>query len=443
MSAQQVFEPAKGAAKGSGHRVVLTGLGVVSSIGLGATEFLAGLRAGRSGARPISVFETSGYSHSTGCEVTRFDPGRWITNLQLDQLGRAAQFSVAAARMAVEDSGLDPAALRERRGLISIGTTDGESYDLDQLVETEITLGAEKMDPAAARRVPAGHLSVAIAQELGLSDVEAVTVPTACAAGNYAIGYGYDAVSSGEAEFAFCGGADAMCRKTFTGFYRLGTIAPDRCQPFDVDRQGILTGEGAGVLVLERLESALARGAHIYAEVLGYGLNCDAYHQVAPNQASVARCMERALENSGITPEQVDLISAHGTGTKANDVTEVGAIRQVFGGRPPRTVSMKSMLGHSMGAASALGAIGCALAIDNRFAPPTINHVTPDPECDVDCVPNEAIDADLKVVQNNGLAFGGNNAVVLFGRYDAADTAAASDTEYAASGAEDKEKALC
>ncbi len=266
--------------------------------------------------------------------------------------------------------------------------------------------------------MPAGRLSVDIAQELELTDVEAVTVPTACAAGNYAIGYGFDAVSSGEADFAFCGGADAMCRKTFTGFYRLGTIAPDRCQPFDADRKGILTGEGAGVLVLERLESALARGANIHAEVLGYGLNCDAYHQVAPNQDSVARCMDLALENAGVRKDEVDLISAHGTGTKANDVTEAGAIRQVFGSEPPRTVSMKSMLGHSMGAASALGAIGCALAIEHRFIPPTINHVTTDPECDVDCVPNHAVEAELKVVQNNGLAFGGNNAVLLLGRYD-------------------------
>jgi 3-oxoacyl-[acyl-carrier-protein] synthase II len=416
--AQQAVEPAGGEAR---HRVVLTGFGVVSSIGLGVAEFLQGLREGRSGAKPITVFDTEGFSHSTGCEVTRFDPARWVKELDLVQLGRATQFSVAAARMALEDSGLDLARLREQRGLISIGTTDGESYDLDQLVEAEISEGPERMDPTAVRRVPAGRLSVAIAQELGLSDVEAVTVPTACAAGNYAIGYGFDAVASGEAEFAFCGGADAMCRKTFTGFYRLGTIAPDRCQPFDVDRKGILTGEGAGVLVLERLDSALARGAHIYAEVLGYGLNCDAYHQVAPNRDSVARVMERALENSGVKPDQVDLISAHGTGTKANDVTEVGAIRQVFGDTPPRTVSVKSMLGHSMGAASALGAIGCALAIDNRFVPPTINHVTSDPECDVDCVPNQAVEADLRVVQNNGLAFGGNNAVVLLGRYDGAD----------------------
>lgn len=410
---------AAGPREGRPHRVVLTGLGVVSSIGTGVEEFLAGLREGRSGVRPISVFDTEGFGHSNGCEVRDFDPRTWIRTLDAADLGRATQFSVAAANMALEDAKLDAEQLRRRRGLVSIGTTDGESFDLDQLVETEIIDGPAAFDPAAARRVPAGRLSVAIAQELRLVDAEAVTVPTACAAGNYAIGYGYDAVSSGEADFALCGGADAMCRKTFTGFYRLGTIAPERCQPFDVDRMGILTGEGAGVLLLEQLDSALARGARIYAEVLGYGLNCDAHHQVAPNQASVARCMELALENAGVEADQVDLISAHGTGTRANDVTEAGAIREVFRGQPPRTVSMKSMLGHSMGAASALGAIGCALAIANRFVPPTINHVATDPECDVDCVPNHAVEADLKVVQNNGLAFGGNNAVLLLGRYDA------------------------
>ncbi|SOD62579.1 3-oxoacyl-[acyl-carrier-protein] synthase II [Streptomyces zhaozhouensis] len=424
MTATRLDAGAKAPDAEAGHRVVLTGLGVVSSIGLGADRFLEGLRAGRSGARPISVFDTEGFAHAQGCEVTEFEPERWIERLEPARLGRAAQFSAAAARMALADAGLDLDVLRDRRGMISIGTTDGESYDLDQLVEREVADGAGAFDGEAARRVPAARLSVVIAQELGLPDVEAVTVPTACAAGNYAIGYGFDAVRSGEAEFAFCGGADAMCRKTFTGFYRLGTIAPERCQPFDVDRKGILTGEGAGVLILERLESALERGATIYAEVLGYGLNCDAYHPVAPNQASVAECMRLAHENAGVKPEQVDLVSAHGTGTQANDVTETGAIREVFGETPPRTVSMKSMLGHSMGAASALGAIGCALALQNDFIPPTINHVTTDPECQVDCVPNEAVPAELRVVQNNGLAFGGNNAVVLLGRYDAAAEAA-------------------
>ncbi|MEV8450866.1 beta-ketoacyl-[acyl-carrier-protein] synthase family protein [Streptomyces parvus] len=400
------------------RRVVLTGFGVISSIGIGAAEFTESLRKGRSGVSPISVFDVEGFAHGNGCEVKGFEPEQWITRTPVQELGRASRFAVAAARMAVQDAGLDPEVLTGQRGLVSVGTTDGESFELDQLVAAELADGPENMDPEIVRRVSAARLSTTIAQELGLSDIEAPTIATACSAGNYAIGYGFDAVSSGEVDFALCGGADAMCRKTFTGFYRLGTIAPEFCQPFDADRKGILTGEGAGVLVLESLESALARNAVIYAEVLGYGLNCDAYHQVAPKGDSVAECMRIALENAGVKPQEVDLISAHGTGTKANDITEAGAIREVFAEDTPRTISLKSMLGHTMGAASALGAIACGLAITHGFIPPTINHRRTDPECDIDCVPNEAVEADLRIVQNNGLAFGGNNSIVILGKYE-------------------------
>ncbi len=401
------------------HRVVVTGVGVFSSIGIGAEQFAEGLRTGRSGVRPISVFDTTGFAHTNGCEVVGFEPEAWIHHTPIEQLGRASQFAVAAARMAVDDSGYDEATLARLRGLVCVGTTDGEAFDLDHLVAQEIESGPQAMDPVRARRLAAARLSVTVARELQLSDVEAETVATACSAGNYAIGNGFDAVRSGEVDFALCGGADAMCRKTFTGFYRLGAIAPEFCQPFDKNRKGILTGEGSGMLMLESLESAVRRGARIYAEIRGYGLNCDAYHQVAPNEASIARCIQLALDNAGIAPGEVDLISAHGTGTKANDVTETRAIRGVFGDQTPRTVSLKSMLGHTMGAASALSAVACSLAITQRFIPPTINHVETDPECAIDCVPNKSLPADLRVVQNNGLAFGGNNAVVIIGRYDA------------------------
>jgi len=377
------------------------------------------LRAGRSAAKPITVFDTRGFDHAIGCEITDFVPEDWISNTPPERLGRASQFSVAAARMAVGDAGLTDRDLRSRPTLIAIGTTDGESRDLDQLAEMQVRAGPGSMDAVVAGRVPAGKLSASVALDLGLRRVEVVTLPTACAAGNYAIGYGCDAIRFGDLSLALCGGADALCLKTFAGFYRLGTIAPERCQPFDKNRKGILTAEGAGVLVLESLESALRRDARIYAEVLGYGLNCDAYHQVAPNEESVARCMSLALEDAGVRPAEVDLISAHGTGTKANDITEAAAIRRVFGtATVPRTVSIKSMIGHSMGAASALASIACTLAITEGFIPPTINHVETDPECGLDCVPNHAVDADLAVVQNNGLAFGGNNAVVVFGRYE-------------------------
>ncbi|WP_199434381.1 beta-ketoacyl-[acyl-carrier-protein] synthase family protein [Qaidamihabitans albus] len=398
------------------RRVVITGIGVVSSIGVGVAAFADGLRAGRSGARPIGAFDTTGFAHAMGCEVTGFDPGDWIRRVRLDEVGRAGGFTIASARMALADAGLGEDELRRRHGTVSIGTTDGGSDDGERLAATAVASGHAAMDPVAARRMPASRLAVGVARELALSDVDTSTIATACAAGNYAIGDSFDAVRTGEADFALCGGADAMCRMTFTGFYRLGAVDPECCRPFDKDRRGILTGEGAAVLLLEPLESALARGVHGYAEILGYGLNCDAHHQVAPDGDSVRRCMELALDDAGVEPGDVDLISAHGTGTKSNDVTECRAIQAVFGPRPPRTVSVKSMLGHTMGAASALGTAACSLAISRGFIPPTINHGETDPECGIDCVPNEAVEADLRIVQNNALAFGGNNAVVLLGK---------------------------
>ncbi|MFF5428037.1 MULTISPECIES: beta-ketoacyl-[acyl-carrier-protein] synthase family protein [unclassified Streptomyces] len=405
----------------SPNRVVITGLGTVTSIGIGVGAFLSGLRTGRNGARPITAFDTTGFAHANGCEVTGFDPAEWMSRVSPEELGRAAQFSVAAAVMAVRDSGMPLGELRGRRSLVCVGTTDGESADLDRLVESQLADGPEGLDPVVARRVSAGRLTTAIVRELGLVDVEATTLATACAAGNYAIGHGLDALRGGDADVALVGGADAMCRKTFTGFYRLGTIAPEACQPFDVNRKGILTGEGAGVLLLETLDSALARGARIYAEVLGYGLNCDAHHPVAPDRDSIAHCMELAHAGAGVKPEEIDFISAHGTGTRANDVTEAAAIRQVFGDRPPATISIKAMIGHTMGAASSLASAACALALSEGFIPPTINHVETDPECGLDCVPNVPRPARLRVVQNNALAFGGNNAVLVLGRYPADD----------------------
>ncbi|HKT01676.1 MAG TPA: beta-ketoacyl-[acyl-carrier-protein] synthase family protein, partial [Rugosimonospora sp.] len=307
--------------------------------------------------------------------------------------------------------------LRARPAVVSVGTTNGEAKEIDLMVERQVTAGVDGVPAAAAGRARSGRLSADIARELELTLVEAVTIPTACAAGNYAIGYGFDAVAGGDVEVALCGGVDALVRSTFVGFYRLGTIAPRVCQPFDRNRQGILTGEGSGVLVLERLDAAVARGARIYAEILGYAMTCDAHHPVAPDPDSIAACMARAHANAGVAPAEVDFISAHGTGTKANDTTEVAAIRQVFGDRPPPAVSIKSMLGHTMGAASALAAIASSLALTGGFIPPTINHAETDPDIDIDCVPNEARDARPRGVQNNAMAFGGNNAVLILGRY--------------------------
>ncbi|MGJ6968480.1 beta-ketoacyl-[acyl-carrier-protein] synthase family protein [Streptosporangium sp. G11] len=398
------------------ERVVITGLGVVSGIGVGVAEFTEGLRAGRNAVVPITAFDTSGFDHANGCEVTAFDPAGWITRLPAEALGRASAFAVAAAVMAVADAGLDAGDLRGRRGCVTIGTADGEAQDLDRLAAQSVDGGVRAVDPELAARAGTYRLSAAIAWELGLPDVEPLTVATACSAGNYAIGDGFDAIRIGDADYALVGGADAICRRSFASFYRLGIMAPDRCRPFDADRRGILSAEGAGVLLLESLTSARARGAPIYAEVLGYGLNCDARHATAPDQDSIQACMELALRDAGVRPEEVDLVAAHGTGTKANDLTEVRAIREVYGAKPPPVVSLKSMLGHTMGASAALSAIACAIAITEGFIPPTVNHRRTDPECEIDCVPNRAVGADLRIVQNNGFAFSGNNAIVLLAR---------------------------
>ncbi|MFE3515081.1 beta-ketoacyl-[acyl-carrier-protein] synthase family protein [Streptomyces sp. NPDC059166] len=407
---------------GAPRRVVITGCGALSSVGSGVAEFAAALRAGKVGTGEITVFDTTGFPSSRGHQVHGFTAAR-LQRIRPEHTGRATQFAATAARMALDDAGLDEDWLRERRGTVVLGTTDGEVGELDLLTESAIAIGLGAFTGTALGRTATGALALGVVRELALTDVESSTVATACAAGNYAIGAGFDAVRAGRSEWALVGGADALNRKTFAGFARLGLIAPDECRPFDAERVGLLTGEGAGLLLLESEESALARGAHIYAEVLGYGLNCDAAHPTAPEENSVARCIRLALENASVKPEEVDLISAHGTGTPTNDTTEVAAIRQVYGERTPPTVGIKGMIGHTMGAASALGAIASALAIRYGFIPPTANHRSTDPACDVDVVPNESLTADVRIAQNNGLAFGGNNAVALFGRHEGSRSA--------------------
>ena len=400
------------------RRVVVTGMGVVSSIGVGLDAFGRALRNGVSGASEITVLDTRGFASNRGCELKGFDATRWVKRLDVDDVGRSSQFAIAAARLAIEDAGLASETLSQHGCGVSVGTTEGESQELDQLTEVWVKHGPERMRPAQLARASADLLSVSVSHELDLHG-EALTISTACAAGNYAIGYAYDLIQLGEADYMLCGGADAMSRKSFSGFYRLGAIAPHACQPFDKNRKGILTGEGAGMLLLESLDSAVARGATIYAEVLGYGLTCDAKHPVAPDQNSIARCIRLAHHNAGVTPDDIHYISAHGTGTQANDSTETAAIREVFGPAPPPTSSIKSMLGHTMGAASALSTIACSLALKDGFIPPTINHLEDDPNCPIDCVPNEARPADLRIVQNNAFAFFGNNAILILKRHEA------------------------
>lgn len=398
------------------RRVVVTGLGVISPVGTGRQAFWEAILAGTSGIGPVRSFDTSRYPVHVGAEIPGFRAEDHLVNLSPDTAGRASQLAAAAARLALADAGLDPGSLDPVRAGVAMGTTSGEPLEVETFDDRYVADELDRVGPEFMDRYPCHAIAAAVAAEVGFAGVNAM-IPTACAAGNYAIGYAADALASGVADVMLAGGADSFSRITYTGFARLGAIAPERCQPFDRNRRGMIPGEGAGVLVLEPLEAALARGATIYAEVAGYGLSCDAHHMTAahPEGEGAARAMERALRAAGLAPEDVSYISAHGTGTPTNDRLEALAVRRVFGERAGRVPisSIKSMLGHTMGAASALEAAVCALAIATSRVPPTANFEEPDPDCDLDVVPNEARELPVAVAMNNAYAFGGNNASVV------------------------------
>jgi 3-oxoacyl-[acyl-carrier-protein] synthase II len=389
----------------------VTGLGVVSSIGIGRESFFSSLAAGRSGISEISSFDTREYPTHRGGEVKDFNPDDFIFRKKAQSLGRASQLAIAAAALALKDAALAPEAVDKYNTGVSLGTTMGESQVLERLNDAWVRKGPEYVDAAFIPRYPACVIPANVAEEFGLRGPNYV-IPTACAAGNYSIGYACDLIRKGAARAMLAGGTDAFSRIAFMGFNRLLAVAPQLCQPFDRERKGMMVGEGAGILFLELYEDAIKRKADIYAEILGYGLSCDAHHMTAPHAPGIAMAMTNTLKECRLSPEDIDYICAHGTGTPANDKEECLAIKQVFKERSRSlpVSSIKSMLGHTMGAASGLGAIACCLALKHAFLPPTINFRTPDPDCEVDCVPNLSRKAGLRTVLNNSSAFGGNNA---------------------------------
>jgi 3-oxoacyl-[acyl-carrier-protein] synthase II len=407
-----------GMAEPGARRVVVTGLGAVSSLGVGAHAFTAAIRDGRSGVSPIRGFDASGFPHAMAGEVHDFAPAELLHRLDPRRWGRSSLFAASAARLAVGDAGLDPAELAAARAGSAVGTTSGESAVIEELTGQWVNAGFKELDPALLRQVPASQLATAVNSELGLTG-DALTIATACSASNYAIGYAYDLVRTGEADFMIGGGADSINRWAHAGFFRLGALAKEVCRPFDSNRTGILTAEGGVALLLEEYDHAIARGARIYAEILGYAVNCDAIHPVAPDPGRIAECIRAAHRNAGVEAADIDYICAHGTGTPTNDATEIRAVREVFGDRLPPISSIKSMIGHTMGAASGFGALVCAMALYQGFLPPTANLVEVDPRLGpgVDCVPGQARPAQPEIVQNHGFAFGGNNAIVILRRH--------------------------
>jgi 3-oxoacyl-[acyl-carrier-protein] synthase II len=397
-------------------RVVITGLGVISSIGIGKDAFWDSLLKGMSGISPVSSIDTTGHFTHNGGELKNFHPEVFILKSRLKFMNRATQMALASTKLAMEDATLTREQLVAYRVGVSQGTTMGAIQAIEEIDQRLVK--SETVDKELLCQLPTHTVPSAIARELSLHGPN-VMFSTACAAGNYSIAYAYDLIRLERADIMIAGASDPFSRIEYTGFNQFSAIAPEKCQPFDKNRKGMILAEGAGMLVLESLENALNRKAKIYAEIGGYGLSCDAHHMTNASVDGIAECMRKALREANISVNQVDYISAHGTGTRANDRSECAAIKEVFGTlhrRIPMS-SIKSMLGHTMGAASALEAITCALAVTNNVIPPTINFETPDPECDIDCVPNIARKHTVNIALNNSYAFGGNNACLVLKKY--------------------------
>jgi 3-oxoacyl-[acyl-carrier-protein] synthase II len=400
----------------NGNRVAITGVGAVAANGIGKEPFWRAITAGVTGVKEVTSFNTSELQSHFAAEIDNFRPEEFVRRQNPAAMGRASQLAIAAARLAIEDSGIDGGAAGSRAGIVA-GTTQGEGRELESAIGTWFSDGPDGVTPEQVYRSNHGSILQHLGAEFEFFGPSFI-VATACSAGNYAVGYGGDLIRLGRADVVIAGGVEPFSRIPFIGFNRLGAIAPEMCQPFDKARKGAIFGEGAGFIVMESLAHARKRGARIYAEFRGYALSCDAYHPTAPDPAGrqAARMIRHALAESRVNPDQVEYISAHGTGTKANDRVEAKVIREVFGDRS-RAIpvsSIKSMIGHTMGAAAALEAVSCVLAIERGVVPPTINHFETDPACDLDVVPNIGRESHVRVALNNSFAFGGNNACTVF-----------------------------
>lgn len=398
-------------------RVYATGLGVVSSLGFGREAFWDAIVSGRTGFAPIEGFETKGLDRSIAGEVKGFHARDFLSAAEARRMGRCSAFSVAAARMAVDDAKLAPELLAGERTSVIVGTTMGEADVIGELEDAWLRQGADAVNTARIPLYGTTLLPIHLARAFDARGM-VQALPAACAAGNYAIAFAADLIRAGRADVVITGASEMLHKHQFAGFVRLGAVAPERCQPFDKNRKGIIIGEGAGILVLESEAHLTRRGGVPLAEIGGSGLACDAHHITRPHPegAGSLRAMRAAIAQSGVTPAEVDFINAHGTGTQANDKIESQVVRDVFGERSVPVSSLKSMLGHCMGAASALEAITCVLTVQTGVYPPTVGYETPDPECEVNLVANRAARGKADLVLNNSLAFGGYDAVVAFAR---------------------------
>ncbi|MGQ9633505.1 MAG: beta-ketoacyl-[acyl-carrier-protein] synthase family protein [Bryobacteraceae bacterium] len=404
------------------RRVVVTGLGVISALGRDREGFWAALREGRSGIGPIESVDCSQLRFQNGAEVHSYDPEDYLDPKESGFLDRFAQFSLIAAREAVADAGIEwTSHLRDSAAVVTGSCVGGQCTQDQGFVELYLER-RPRVHPLTIPRTMANAGASRISLEYGLHG-PVYTISTACSSSNHAIGQAFWLVRQGTSDLAITGGSEApFSMGLLKAWEALRVVSPDTCRPFCRDRRGMILGEGAAMLVLETLEAAVARGARIYAEVVGFGMSSDAHHITQPSVEGPARAMRMALADGGVAPEAVGYINAHGTGTPANDPTETRAIREVFGKHAERLAvsSTKSMHGHALGAAGGLEAAATVLALHHGVLPPTANFTEPDPECDLDYVPNVARRAQVEYALSNSFAFGGLNAVVAFRRWNGA-----------------------
>src|SRR5438105_13858696 len=407
-------------------RVVVTGMGTVNPLGKDLEEYWHGLIEGRSGASPIERFPSERLATKFACQVTTFDPHDYIERKAAQRMARFSQMAVAASGMALADSGLDLSKEDSFRVGVTMGTGIGAFDDMTQGAVSFMTKG--RLNPLYAPTIIPNMAGASVAMQFHVRGPN-TTVTTACAASTQTIGDATRMIQRGDVDVMLAGGTEAsLCEVGIASFNAIRALstrneAPEKAsRPFDRDRDGFVPGEGAGILILESREHAMARGVRIRGELIGFGVTNDAFHAVAPDEtgAAPAQCMRNALADAGIAPEQVDYVNAHGTSTGLNDASETRALKMALGDHAHRVPisSTKSMIGHLLGAAGAVEAIATLRTIAPGLIHPTINYVTPDPECDLDYVPNQARRADVRIAISNGFGFGGQNCTIVLKRFE-------------------------
>ena len=408
------------------RRVVVTGVGVITSLGCNKQVFWDGLQAGRSGVSMIEAFDTSQFTTRFAGEIKDFDPVQFILPKRLKRMDRTSQLAVACAKMAIEDAGVDLKCNGADKTGVIIGTAmAGHGYILEQH-ETLMTRGPMRINPFTALASFPDACASNVSIELGVTG-PSFSIATACSSASDACGYAFESIRSGSLDFLLMGGAEASIYPGILAAFCVARALSTRnedpqaaSRPFSRDRDGFVLGEGAGMLVLEEYEHAKKRGARIYAEILGHGMTCDAYHMTVPDPEGkeASRAMQMALAAAKINIDEIDYINAHGTSTALNDKTETLIIKRVYGEQASAIPisSTKSMIGHLIGAAGSVELIATILSMESGIIPPTINYSVKDPECDLDYVPNEARKKPIKYAMKNSFGFGGKNSVLVLGK---------------------------